>query len=104
MSNSSAQRPTKPTRYSRTAILAFVASALGGLSAFFLGDVVVLPVAFSLAGVALGLISRKELQRDDALGGAGASAAGAIIGAIVLIIVLLPWVLVAFANVSAGTA
>ncbi|WGD38332.1 hypothetical protein [Lysinibacter sp. HNR] len=91
-----------PTRYSGTAITAATAALLGAFSAFFIGDIALVPILLSSTGVVLGLVSRKQLQQDKTLGGAGASAAGAIIGAIVLIIVLLPWLLIPFANVVAG--
>lgn len=76
--------------HTRTDLLSVLAGVAGVLSAlcFLVPGTPIIYVALGLAAIAfaLGLISRKRLQNDPTLGGAGLSAIGFLLGVVVLIV------------------
>ncbi|MFC4225166.1 hypothetical protein [Lysinibacter cavernae] len=88
---SASPKQTPPISY--TAVAAFGLAGLAVASAFWLGDVPVLAIVLSLAAVILGFISRKALQRDESLRGATISVSAVIIGGIILLAQVTPWIM-----------
>jgi hypothetical protein len=85
--------PAPDVAHTRTDVVAILSAVAGGLAAacFFAPWLWVIYVAIVLAvaGLVLGLRSRKRLQADPTLGGAGLSAFG-FLASIVVLVVRLP--------------